>query len=91
MGFAKCGPRWAAGGSYKSRMGSSCRGFAEDDFETRRHGGTGIQAIQESGWLKGFEMNASLRTLPKAPTDDKRWRIVDATMRRQGFENACAH
>src|ERR1035437_9842651 len=24
---------------------------------------------------------------PKAPSDDKRWRIVDATMRRQGYDS----
>ena len=26
-------------------------------------------------------------TLPKPPTDDKRWRIVDAAMRRQGYDS----
>lgn len=27
-----------------------------------------------------------MRTVPKAPSDDKRWRIVDSTMRRNGYE-----
>ena len=31
-------------------------------------------------------MSAMPTTLPKPPTDDKRWRIVEATMRRQGYD-----
>ena len=30
-------------------------------------------------------MTAFPATTPKAPTDDKRWRLVDAAMRRQGY------
>jgi bidirectional [NiFe] hydrogenase diaphorase subunit len=30
-------------------------------------------------------MTAFPTTLPKAPSDDKRWRLVDAAMRRQGY------
>jgi bidirectional [NiFe] hydrogenase diaphorase subunit len=30
-------------------------------------------------------MMAFPTTVPKAPSDDKRWRLVDAAMRRQGF------
>ena len=30
-------------------------------------------------------MSAMQGTLPKPPTSDKRWRMVDATMRRQGY------
>jgi bidirectional [NiFe] hydrogenase diaphorase subunit len=30
-------------------------------------------------------MMAFPTTLPKAPSDDKRWRLVDAAMRRQGY------
>ena len=30
-------------------------------------------------------MMAFATTLPKPPTDDKRWRLVDAAMRRQGY------
>ncbi len=29
---------------------------------------------------------SALKTIPKAPSDDKRWRIVDSTMRRNGYE-----
>ncbi|HUO09254.1 MAG TPA: bidirectional hydrogenase complex protein HoxE [Phycisphaerae bacterium] len=29
----------------------------------------------------------TVATLPKAPTEDKRWRIVEAAMRRQGFDS----
>ncbi len=32
-------------------------------------------------------MTALMATLPKAPTDDKRWRLVDAAMRRQGYDS----
>ena len=32
-------------------------------------------------------MSTVLRTPAKAPTDDKRWRLIDATMRRHGFDN----
>lgn len=32
-------------------------------------------------------MLATMTTLPKPPTDDKRWRIVDAAMRRQGYDS----
>ena len=31
-------------------------------------------------------MSGMPTTLPKPPTDDKRWRIVEATMRRQGYD-----
>jgi bidirectional [NiFe] hydrogenase diaphorase subunit len=31
-------------------------------------------------------MSTMPATLPKPPTDDKRWRIVDAAMRRQGYD-----
>jgi bidirectional [NiFe] hydrogenase diaphorase subunit len=30
-------------------------------------------------------MSAFPTSLPKAPSDDKRWRVVDAAMRRQGY------
>ena len=32
-------------------------------------------------------MTAVMRTPTKAPSDDKRWRIVDSTMRRQGYDS----
>jgi bidirectional [NiFe] hydrogenase diaphorase subunit len=31
-------------------------------------------------------MSAFPATLPKPPSDDKRWRLVDAAMRRQGYD-----
>jgi bidirectional [NiFe] hydrogenase diaphorase subunit len=32
-------------------------------------------------------MSTMMRTPAKAPSDDKRWRMIDATMRRHGFDN----